>query len=830
MDDELLTGSFTVNDGGTVVEVLPEQQVVWSEISNAAFEVTLPLGNYYGRIREKDGKRGFSQIVHAAAQPRHAEVQVVSGLEQMAVPIYTPLEIDGRDFIIGDLSADSYHWRLEGEEAFVSGQVYQHPGFSSVGKRLVELYVRSGENEALAKRFEVSVFLPEVQIDEALFEETRVLRVSTQPPVANIPIGIVGERDGVQDWLIANPSDGTRLESRYYTDENGIVQLPPLDDLEGMNIIIEDGKKVARLYPNGRVVLNEEYKDSCQNDALLDIDGYLKFRISCVDNGRLETKFEVRMVPDLDTDVSIVEAFTPFDRGVTVRALQAAVELMSLPRGGSFAPGSAQARVQNGDVLLVLSPDGKVELVQEELSVVPKSFEDPMDPLVWQVFQSANVLLEFVIKGPDQVAVVDPVVRDVALGDEDGDGLLDRWEATYGVQSPSEDPDLDGLTNLQEFQMGTNPLVADTDGDSLSDGDEVDPLSADSAQRKVIFSDVSESSPYYEAIRELSQFGFIQGYGDGTFRPQQAVTRAEALKIIMSAIRCENCELPSQATKDDLNPLLKSVQEFLQFHNGLFSNDPVTPVNGESTPPEKFFAFERSELQSADPLIGTYFDVKVDDWYYYCIEIATKLGLVNGYRGFENGENALGKFLPNRGVNIAELLKIVVEAIGEDGKQSDRVYGPQDGWWNDPSNNYLAKAEEDLQLLLSSGDYSDPLRQATRAEVVYAAWRVLKENGTLDFDEDGVSNRTDQCPCQPANTTNNSSLPINGCPAVFGPVPGRTRQNLFSGIEITQLINCRCLVVIPADLFLGSSFFGVITGAGNNSDRVFVKSNVVRGG
>jgi len=37
---------------------------------------------------------------------------------------------------------------------------------------------------------------------------------------------------------------------------------------------------------------------------------------------------------------------------------------------------------------------------------------------------------------------------------------------------PAEDPDHDGLTNLQEFQLGTNPNNPDTDGDGLTDGQE----------------------------------------------------------------------------------------------------------------------------------------------------------------------------------------------------------------------------------------------------------------------------------------------------------------------------------------------------------------------
>ena len=38
---------------------------------------------------------------------------------------------------------------------------------------------------------------------------------------------------------------------------------------------------------------------------------------------------------------------------------------------------------------------------------------------------------------------------------------------------PFQDPDRDGLTNLEEYQNGTDPHNPDTDGDGLSDGDEV---------------------------------------------------------------------------------------------------------------------------------------------------------------------------------------------------------------------------------------------------------------------------------------------------------------------------------------------------------------------
>ena len=60
------------------------------------------------------------------------------------------------------------------------------------------------------------------------------------------------------------------------------------------------------------------------------------------------------------------------------------------------------------------------------------------------------------------------------LEDTDGNGILDR----------DEDPDGDGLTNLQESNIGTNMIIKDTDHDGLNDYDEAmihhtDPLNPD---------------------------------------------------------------------------------------------------------------------------------------------------------------------------------------------------------------------------------------------------------------------------------------------------------------------------------------------------------------
>ncbi|MBT7068463.1 MAG: S8 family serine peptidase [Verrucomicrobia bacterium] len=70
-------------------------------------------------------------------------------------------------------------------------------------------------------------------------------------------------------------------------------------------------------------------------------------------------------------------------------------------------------------------------------------------------------------------ALADAPVR-ASLEDKDGDGIADWWEDLFfnGNADPGVDPDGDGLSNLGEFQAGSDPFAVDSNLDGLSDYDE----------------------------------------------------------------------------------------------------------------------------------------------------------------------------------------------------------------------------------------------------------------------------------------------------------------------------------------------------------------------
>lgn len=120
------------------------------------------------------------------------------------------------------------------------------------------------------------------------------------------------------------------------------------------------------------------------------------------------------------------------------------------------------ANVSTGDgEIYALSGDGTIEGLHKEVFIDTGQVYGDNDP------------------SPEDTDLFVPLSGGDSNFDSDFDGLPDSWESTYlgsvpsDERGPLDDPDGDGLTNMEEYQIGTDPDDQDTDGDGFDDGVEV---------------------------------------------------------------------------------------------------------------------------------------------------------------------------------------------------------------------------------------------------------------------------------------------------------------------------------------------------------------------
>lgn len=222
-----------------------------------------------------------------------------------------------------------------------------------------------------------------------------------------------------------------------------------------------------------------------------------------------------------------------------------------------------------------------------------------------------------------------------ALADTDGDGLLDSTEVYTsftdplkadtdgdGVNDGEEDLDRDGLTNLEEQEIGTNPLTADTDQDGLLDGEEwegmySDPLTADSdddgltdAQEKEFGTDPWEPDTNGDGIldRDDTYEKDYQMVGsDSVFTvkaPAEALTRAELLDYTDSSILKDKEYVVSEVTCMNMEDAFEEAQVTMRIQedkvpDGDLENVAMFYYNEDKN------AFEMMEDQEYDEETGT---------------------------------------------------------------------------------------------------------------------------------------------------------------------------------------------------------------------------------
>ncbi len=174
-----------------------------------------------------------------------------------------------------------------------------------------------------------------------------------------------------------------------------------------------------------------------------------------------------------------------------------------------------------------------------------------------------------------------------------------------------------------------------------------------------LFTDIDRTHPNFVAIRFLKEQQVIGGYEDGSFRPNQKVNRAEALKFILVGSRIQ---LPESTNATEF----PDVPEGAWFKNYVMHAKSMGIVGGN---PDGTFAPGNTVMRAAflkmllmanrfkpDQWVPptAYTDVSINDWFHPYVTYAGYVGLI---RADESGNLRPGQELTR--AQVAEIIYLM---------------------------------------------------------------------------------------------------------------------------------------------------------------------------
>ena len=154
---------------------------------------------------------------------------------------------------------------------------------------------------------------------------------------------------------------------------------------------------------------------------------------------------------------------------------------------------------------------------------------------------------------------------------------------------------------------------------------------ADEAAATTRFSDVTNDQIYANAVNTLSLMGIINGYEDGTFKPEQNVTRAEFSAMLMRTLKLGHLGDKSAAGLpfNDIDDNDSSINWSIPNINTCYSMGIINGYDDGTFKPSANVAYEEAIKMIICTLgYGVDADVSKTPWYIDYMDAATRTGIV----------------------------------------------------------------------------------------------------------------------------------------------------------------------------------------------------------
>ncbi len=197
--------------------------------------------------------------------------------------------------------------------------------------------------------------------------------------------------------------------------------------------------------------------------------GQIRARVTCIQDGQ--------------TVSGQTEYFNVVNNGITNTGPFFFEQLDPIPSSLTVVPGGASILNGLGSTLQLAVTANYLDGSNQDVTAATSGINySSTNPAIASV--SADGLITAVASGNSLIsagkdgAVIVKQITVVTTGDSDLDGLPDDYEIDNGLNpndpvDAAEDQDKDGLSALEEFNLGTDPQQKDSDGDGVPDGEEI---------------------------------------------------------------------------------------------------------------------------------------------------------------------------------------------------------------------------------------------------------------------------------------------------------------------------------------------------------------------
>lgn len=184
------------------------------------------------------------------------------------------------------------------------------------------------------------------------------------------------------------------------------------------------------------------------------------------------------------------------------------------------------------------------------------------------------------------------------------------------------------------------------------------------------FSDVKPGDWYYQDVMYLAEKGAISGFVDGTFRPDNTITRAEFVKIAVAAAQGGKLTRTYEGDHWARGAFIDAYENLGLDYDSSTWDEPITRYEMAElliNLTEKILGEGRNYTAGIEKHIADYAKVKIEAKYKYFVEQAYMKGLITGidkqgtFAGDKTGTRAQAAVMVSRMLEIKN--RAAVEAV-----------------------------------------------------------------------------------------------------------------------------------------------------------------------